>query len=71
MPVGFRSFLEQQSENEFLVDNGPLYPALQRLLHRQWIASQWKMSPNWRRAKYYRLTPPGRKQSDTTRRRVA
>jgi PadR family transcriptional regulator PadR len=59
---GISQFLEQQSDNEFLVDNGSLYPALQRLLQRQWIAAQWKTSPNSRRAKYYRLTPLGRKQ---------
>ena len=59
---GISQFLEQQSEYEFLVDNGSLYPALQRLLQRGWIASQWKKTPNSRRAKYYRLTPLGRKQ---------
>jgi PadR family transcriptional regulator, regulatory protein PadR len=59
---GISQFLKQQSENEFLVDNGSLYPALQRLLQRQWITAQWRMSPNVRRAKYYRLTPLGRKQ---------
>lgn len=59
---GISQYLEQQSDNEFLVDNGSLYPALQRLLQRKWIAAQWKMSPNGRRAKYYRLTILGRKQ---------
>lgn len=59
---GISQFLEQQSENEFVVDNGSLYPALQRLLQRRWITAQWKMSPNGRRAKYYRLTPLGRRQ---------
>jgi PadR family transcriptional regulator, regulatory protein PadR len=59
---GISQFLEQQSEREFLVDNGSLYPAMQRLLQRGWITSQWKTSPNARRAKYYRLTPLGRKQ---------
>ena len=59
---GISQLLEQQSESEFLVDNGSLYPALQRLLQREWITAQWKMSPNGRRAKYYRLTPLGRKQ---------
>ena len=59
---GISQFLERQSDNEFLVDNGSLYPALQRLLQRRWIAAQWKTSPNARRAKYYRLTPLGRKQ---------
>jgi transcriptional regulator len=59
---GMSQFLEQQSGNEFLVDNGSLYPALQRLLQRKWIAAEWKTSPNGRRARYYRLTALGRKQ---------
>jgi PadR family transcriptional regulator, regulatory protein PadR len=59
---GISVFLRQQSDQEFVVDNGSLYPALQRLLQRGWIVSQWKTSPNARRAKYYRLTPAGRKQ---------
>ena len=59
---GITQFLETQSGDEFLVDNGSLYPALQRLLQRAWIAAQWKTSPNGRRARYYRLTPAGRKQ---------
>ena len=59
---GISQFIEHFSENEFLVDNGSLYPAMQRLVQRGWITSQWKTSPNARRAKYYRLTPLGRKQ---------
>jgi len=59
---GIGQFLELQSGNEFVVDNGSLYPALQRLLQRGWLTAQWKMSPKARRAKYYRLTPLGRKQ---------
>ena len=59
---GISQFLQQQSESEFLVDNGSLYPALQRLLQREWISAQWKTSPNGRRARYYSLTPSGRKQ---------
>jgi PadR family transcriptional regulator len=59
---GISVYLKQQSDEEFLVDNGSLYPALQRLLQREWIAAQWKTSPNARRARYYRLTPAGRKQ---------
>lgn len=59
---GISQFLEQQSEYEFLVDNGSLYPALQRLLQRRWISSQWKKTPNGRRARYYRLTALGRTQ---------
>jgi transcriptional regulator len=59
---GIAQFLKRQSEEEFVVDNGSLYPALQRLLQRGWIVAQWKVSPNARRARYYRLTPAGRKQ---------
>ncbi|MGA7235647.1 MAG: PadR family transcriptional regulator [Bryobacteraceae bacterium] len=59
---GIAQHLKRQSADEFDVDNGSLYPALQRLLQRGWIAAQWKMSPNARRARYYRLTPAGRKQ---------
>ena len=59
---GISQLIEQQSDNEFAVDNGSLYPALQRLLQREWIATQWKTSPKGRRARYYRLTPLGRKQ---------
>lgn len=59
---GIAQFLKRQSDQEFIVDNGSLYPALQRLLQRDWIRDQWKTSPNARRAKYYCLTPSGRKQ---------
>ncbi len=62
---GISQFLKQESDQQFVVDNGSLYPALQRLLQRGWIVSQWKTSPNARRAKYYRLTPVGRKQLAT------
>ena len=59
---GISQLLEQQSENEFRVDNGSLYPALQRLLQRAWIAAEWKTSPHGRRARYYKLTTAGKKQ---------
>jgi PadR family transcriptional regulator, regulatory protein PadR len=59
---GISQFLEQQSDKEFLVDNGSLYPAIQRLLQRKWISAEWKTSPNGRRARYYSLTASGRKQ---------
>jgi transcriptional regulator len=59
---GIAQYLEHQSEQEFVVDNGSLYPALQRLLQRGWVTAEWKTSPNGRRARYYRLTTAGRKQ---------
>ncbi len=49
--------------NEVLqVETGSLYPALHRLEKQGWIKSEWKTSANKQRAKYYRLTPAGRKQ---------
>src|SRR5579883_1209595 len=59
---GIAQFLEQQSAQEFAVDNGSLYPALQRVLQRGGVTAEWKKSPNGRRARYYKLTPAGRKQ---------
>ena len=59
---GISQYLAEGSGSEFVVDNGSLYPALQRLLQRAWISAEWKTSPNGRRAKYYELTPLGREQ---------
>ena len=59
---GVSQFLKLQSEDELVVDNGSLYPALQRLLQRGWITAKWKTTPNGRRAKYYGLTASGRQQ---------
>jgi PadR family transcriptional regulator PadR len=44
------------------VDTGSLYPALHRLEKQGWVKSEWKISENKQRAKYYRLTPAGKKQ---------
>ena len=61
--------IEQGSEDVLQVEHGSLYPALHRLEDRGWIASFWGTSENNRKAKYYRLTPAGRKQllAQTTR----
>jgi DNA-binding PadR family transcriptional regulator len=44
------------------VEQGSLYPALYRLVEQGWIASEWGVSDNNRKAKFYKLTPAGRKQ---------
>jgi PadR family transcriptional regulator, regulatory protein PadR len=44
------------------VDTGSLYPALHRLEKQKWVASEWKVSENRQRAKYYRLTAAGKRQ---------
>ena len=54
--------IERGSEDVLQVEHGSLYPALHRLNNRGWIASFWGTSENNRKAKYYRLTPEGRKQ---------
>jgi PadR family transcriptional regulator PadR len=54
--------IERQSEEVLQVEHGSLYPALHRLEDRGWISSFWGTSENNRRARYYRLTPSGRKQ---------
>lgn len=54
--------IENGSEGVLEVEHGSLYPALYRLEEKGWIASYWGVSENNRKAKYYRLTPAGRKQ---------
>jgi PadR family transcriptional regulator, regulatory protein PadR len=52
----------QQMSKELLVEHGALYPALQRLEQRGWIGAKWGTSSSNRRARFYALTPLGRKQ---------
>lgn len=61
--------IERNSEELLLVEQGSLYPALHRLIRRGWIEAEEGTSENNRRAKFYRLTPKGRKQLvvETTR----
>lgn len=59
---GIARAIQQTSENELLVEHGALYPALQRLEARGWIAAEWGTSTNNRKARFYTLTKAGRKQ---------
>lgn len=54
--------IERTSENALEVEQGSLYPALHRLEDRGWLSSEWGVSENNRKAKYYRLTAKGRKE---------
>src|SRR5258707_4309100 len=54
--------IESNSEDVLQVEQGSLYPALHRLIKRGWIAAEEGISENNRRAKFYRLTPKGRRQ---------
>ena len=58
---GIGQRLEEMSEGALEVTQGSLYPALQRLEHRGLITSDWEMTENNRRARYYRLTASGRR----------
>ena len=59
---GIAQHIQQISDDVLQVEEGSLYPALQRLQLNGWVASEWGHSANNRRARYYRLTPAGRKQ---------
>ncbi|MEO8594959.1 MAG: PadR family transcriptional regulator [Candidatus Solibacter sp.] len=54
--------IQQASEEAILIEEGSLYPALQRLELNGWIDGEWGVTPNKRRARIYRLTAKGRKQ---------
>ena len=59
---GIAQHIQQTSEDVLQVEEGSLYPALQRMLIKGWVTAEWGQSENNRRARYYRLTPAGRKQ---------
>jgi len=59
---GIAQHIQETSEDVLQVEEGSLYPALQRMLIKGWVAAEWKQSENNRRARFYRLTPEGRKQ---------
>jgi PadR family transcriptional regulator PadR len=56
--------LREISHDVFDVNQGSLYPALQRMLRRGWISAEWRPSENNRRARYYAITREGRRQLD-------
>jgi len=55
-------WIEQATDDVLRIEEGSLYPALHRLENRRWIAAEWGISDNNRRAKYYTLTAKGRAQ---------
>ena len=59
---GITQRIQQLSDSVLQVNQGSLYPALHRLEERGWIRATWKTSENNRQARYYELTPRGRKQ---------
>lgn len=59
---GVSRWIRQRTGGVLAVDEAALYQALHRLERRRWVRSEWGVSENNRRAKYYELTPQGRKQ---------
>jgi transcriptional regulator len=59
---GIARSIRDRSDETLAIEFGSLYPALKRLELKGWIASKWGISEHNRRAKYYRLTPAGRKK---------
>ena len=58
---GIVQLIQQTSGDELLIEEGSLYPALQRMRQKGWIKAEWRQSPNNQRARYYTVTPAGRK----------
>jgi transcriptional regulator len=59
---GIAQHIQEISDDVLQVEEGSLYPALQRLLVKGWVRAEWGTSDNNRRARYYTLTPSGKKQ---------
>ncbi len=60
-------YIQRTSEDLLQVETGSLYPALHRLEAKGWVAASWQISDKGKRARYYRLTPLGRKHLATER----
>ena len=54
--------IKDASANGLVIEDGSLYPALNRMLVKEWVAAEWGISDTNRRARFYRLTAKGRKQ---------
>jgi transcriptional regulator len=59
---GIAQHIQMLSADVLTIEEGSLYPALQRMLVKGWVRAEWKISANNRRARFYTLTPAGRKQ---------
>jgi PadR family transcriptional regulator, regulatory protein PadR len=59
---GIAQHIQQMSREVLQVEEGSLYPALQRMLVKGWLVGEWRQTENNRRARYYKLTAAGKKQ---------
>ena len=59
---GIARWIQQTTDDALQVEEGSLYPALYRMENKGWIEAEWRLTENNRRAKYYRLTPSGKRK---------
>jgi PadR family transcriptional regulator PadR len=59
---GIAQHLQRLTQDVIQVEEGSLYPALQRMRQKGWVRAEWRQSPNNQRARYYDITADGRKQ---------
>lgn len=64
---GITLHIQNRSRDVLRIEEGSLYPALHRMEKAGWVKAEWGLSENNRRARYYRITPGGRKQLDAER----
>ncbi|HYO82788.1 MAG TPA: PadR family transcriptional regulator [Bryobacteraceae bacterium] len=62
---GIAEAIRQTTDDVLQVEEGSLYPALQRMLVKGWLTAEWGTSENNRRARYYQLTPAGRRELES------
>src|SRR6187455_1775763 len=60
---GIAQHIQMLSADVLTIEEGSLYPALQRMLVKRWVSAEWKISANNRRARFYTLTPAGKSSS--------
>jgi PadR family transcriptional regulator len=66
---GIARWIEQVSGDDLLIEEGSLYPALQRMTHEKWLKAQWGTTDSGRKARFYTLTAAGRRQLEEEERR--
>ena len=59
---GIAQHIHRITQDVIRVEEGSLYPALQRMRQKGWIKSEWRLTPNNQKARYYTVTPAGRRQ---------
>ena len=64
---GVARWIQETTDDALEIGEGSLYPALYRMENRGWVRSQWRITDNHRRAKYYSLTAAGRRQLEAQR----